>query len=397
MAATSWQQARRIAADTDPAPPQRIGLISALGAVLAQPVAALADLPPVPSADFSGWAVGGVGPWEALPHRTGERLPDGAAVRIPEGAPLPEGALGVLSDRYALVEADAGRRTVLIGENGRPAPRPGMLKPGYGVARAGSKAAAGQTLLKPGEVITAGTIALAAAAGVDELTVIPPATVAPILLHSDLLQTGPPRRGRDRDVVAPLIPTWVMGAGGRCLPEQVGPGDSRQLADMIDSSGCEITVVSGGHSPGVADQVLTALDLLHAEILIDHVALDPGGQMLLAELRDGRRVLALPREPAGAVVALALLLQPMMDALSSRLLPRWPTVMLREGLEPDGHGRAVPVAVEPGELADLAVAQPWHGPHGLAAVSGADGIAFLDADKGRRGDSVPIVALPGKQ
>jgi molybdopterin molybdotransferase len=385
-------QARRIAADLDPAPVQRVGLVSALGAVLAQPVAALADLPPVPSAEASGWAVAGVGPWTIVEAPEDGSLPDGCALRIPEGAPLPAGTLGVLADRFAVLE-DAGA-TLLIGESGRPAPRPGMLKPGYGVAAAGSGAAPGQILLKPGEIVTAGSIALAAAAGVDDLTITPPGTVAPILLQTDLLSTGPPRRGRDRDVAAPMLSTWVMGSGGRCLPERAVAEEAIALADAVDEAGCELTVITGGRRPGVSSEAVAAMTRLGAEVLIDAVDLRPGGEVVLAELRDGRRVLALPREPAGAVVALALLLNPMLAAVSARASHRWPTAMLREDVEQDTSARALPVVVEPGELADLALVRGWSGPHGLAALAGADGIAFFDRGKGRRGESVPVVPLP---
>ena len=58
--------------------------------------------------------------------------------------------------------------------------------------------------------------------------------------------------------------------------------------------------------------------------------------------------------------------------------------------------RAVAVQIEAGELADLGTVQPWSGPHGLAAVGTADAIAFIDPGRGNRGDSVPVVALPGR-
>jgi molybdopterin molybdotransferase len=186
-----------------------------------------------------------------------------------------------------------------------------------------------------------------------------------------------------------------MGAGGRCLPEQSGPDEAAALADLLDSVGCDIIVVTGGRGPGVGLSAVPALERMRAEILVDAVDLDPGSRVVLAETRDGRRILFLPREPADAVVALALLLSPMMAALSAQLSPRWTTVMLREDSHPTERSRALPVAIEPGELADLAVAHPWQGPHGLAALARADAIAFLDAGKGRRGDSVPVVPLPG--
>lgn len=394
MTFTSWQQARKIAADMDPAAEQRVGLVSALGSVLAQPVAAQADLPPVPSADAAGWAVSGIGPWSVVAGVDDNLLLDGCAVRVSQGAALPQGVLGVLTDKYALVEPDGS--TVLIGSGGSPAPRPGMLKPGYGIAEPGSGAKVGDVLIGAGEVVNAGTIALAAAAGVDELTVIPPANVAPILLQSDLLDTGPPRRGRDRDVVAPLIPSWVMGNGGRCLPEQSVAANGSAVAATIEATGCDLTVISGAAMPGVADAAVQAVEMLGAEILIDTLDIDPGGAVLLAEMRDGRRILALPREPADAIVALALLLHPMMAATSAQPATRWPTVMLRDDIDTFGRSRAVPISIEIGELADLATAQPWGGPHGLAALAGATAVAFLDSHKGRRGDSVAMVPLPAR-
>ena len=73
--------------------------------------------------------------------------------------------------------------------------------------------------------------------------------------------------------------------------------------------------------------------------------------------------LALLREPAAAVVALALLLTPMMcprrpqsgppehgDAARTRPVAR--------------HEQAVALQIEVGELADLATVLPWSGPHG---------------------------------
>ncbi len=397
-----WRQAMRIAADMEPARPIRVGLHSAVGAMLAQPVAALADLPPVTSVAESGYAVRGIGPWTVLPGGAGEHpdreLLDGAAVSVRAGDPLPLGAGAALPVEFAIVEQTAGADVVLVGDaaSGTPDRRPGMIVPGTGVVDPGVDARAGDLLIEAGTVVTAGTIALAAAAGVDELVIIPPATVAPVMMGSDLLHSGPPRRGKNRDIVAPLLPSWIMGAGARCLPEATGSPGGMALADQIDSLGADLTVLTATSEPGVGHDVGDALRHLRAEVLIDRLAADPAHEVLLAEFRDGRRLLALPREPAAAVVALALLLSPMMAALSGRSAARVQTVMLREGLPVTRHERAVAVKIEIGELADLGTVQPWSGPHGLAAVGTADAIAFIDPGRGNRGDSVPVVPLPGR-
>jgi len=187
-----------------------------------------------------------------------------------------------------------------------------------------------------------------------------------------------------------------MGAGGRCLPETTGATEPAVLADTIDAIGADLIVLTGTAHAGVDPVVVTTLRHLRAEILIDQLATQPAGEVILAEFGDGRRVLALPREPLAAIVALALLLSPMMMAVSARTPPRWSTVMLREGVNPSRHERAVAVTVEHGELADLGSVLPWSGPHGLGPMSDADGIAFLDPGRGNRGDSVPWIELPGR-
>lgn len=381
----------------EPARPVTVGLHSAIGTLLAQPVAALADLPPNESARHSGWAVRGIGPWRVATEPGSGQLGDGEAVSVAIGDALPLGTLAVLPHEWSLLEETSGAPLLLVGdpESGVPAHRPGMVTPGSGIDDPGSEARVGDLLIKAGTVVTAGTIALAAAAGVDELTVVPPATVAPIMMGSDLLASGPPRRGKDRDVIAPLLPSWVMGAGARCLPEVSGQLDGPALADQIDSLGADLTVLTATAEPGVGAGVSAALRHLRAEILIDELAARPAGAVLLAELPDGRRLLALPREPAAAVVALALLLTPMMAALSGHTTLRLDTVMLREEAGVSRVERGIPVQIEHGELADLATVQLWAGPHGLSALASADAIALVDANRGQRGDSVPVVPLPG--
>ncbi len=394
----------------DAAAPIRVGLHSAIGAILAQPVTALSDLPPVPSAAASGYAVRGIGPWTVGAGGAdsagsgvtesafaGSAIADGGALAIREGDPVPPDATACLPLDQVLVEQTAGADVVLIGDasSGLPDRRPGMAVPGLGITSAATDAAAGDLLIKAGIRVTAGTIALAAAAGVDELMIVPPATVAPVMMGSDLLDSGPPRRGRNRDIVAPLLPSWIMGSGARCLPEIVGSDNGGALASQIDSLGADLTVLTATSEPGVGTSVSDALQRLRAEILIDRLAARPADQVLLAELRDGRRLLALPREPAAAVVALALLLTPMMRALAGLSPTRLSTAMLREPAPIARHEQAVALQIEVGELADLATVLPWSGPHGLSAVGTADALGFVDIGRGTRGDSVPVIGLPG--
>ncbi len=390
MTGTPWREAMRTAADLPPAPAVRVGLESAIGARLAQPVVAQSDLPPVASAAGAGYAVRGIGPWRIRP--TGTTPEEGEAVAVRGGDPLPPDTLAVVGSREAVVESDI----VLVGDpaTGRPGTRPGMATPGEGITTRATQATAGEVLGKAGTTVTAGTVALAAAAGMDELVVIPPATVAPLVITSDFLDSGPPRRGRNRDIVAALLPAWIMGSGARCLPgATAAPTHAAAVADRVAASDADLTVVTAGADPGPT--IASALRRAGGTILLERVAAHPADAVLLAQLGAGRRVLVLPRDPAAAVVNLALLLSPMIASLSGHPTPPVRSVMLRADAPGSGE-RAVPVQVESGELADLAVAQPWVGPFGLTPVGTCNGIAFLGAGRGRRGDTVPVISLPGR-
>lgn len=385
----------------DPVPAIQVGLTSSIGRVLAQPVAAMSDLPPFDAADQSGWAVSGIGPWmEAEDAASAESLRDGEAVGIGAGTKVPAGCTAVLATQWAVFEGEAPRRRILVGDaaTGQPSRRPGFAEPGAGIRLARSSAAVGDLLLKAGTTVSAGTIALAAAAGCDELTVVPPASVSTVVMASGLLATGPPRRGKDRDVLAPLVPAWAMAAGGRCLPDVAGDQDPSRLADIIDAAGADIVTITSTDHPGIDPVVDDALRHLNAEILIDELATRPAGPVRLAELRDGRRVLALPREPAGAVIACALLLNPMITTLAGLTSTRIPaTAMLRSPVSEPSSERALPAVIERGELADLAEPRPWSGPHGLTALGSADALAFVDAGRGFAGESVCVIPMPGTE
>jgi molybdopterin molybdotransferase len=401
MNPVTWRRAARIAAEIEPTRPTRVGLTSAVGNVLAQPVAALADLPPVDCADARGYAIRGIGPWTVRESpAVNVELRDGEAVAVVSGGLLPVGGEAVLTADRVLEEQAAQHLHVMVGDptTGRPDRRPGLLEPGHGIRPAKSAARAGELLIKAGATITSGTIGLAAAAGADDLLVIPPPAIAIVMRNEGLLPSGPPRRGRDRALLASLAPSWVISAGARCLPDFESPDEVVSLANAIDSAGADLVIVTASAIPETLDVADAALRRLNAEILIDELNCQPGGRVTLAELRDGRRVLCLPPDPASAIVALATILNPAIASMSGKpALGRPVTAMLRKGVAQPDLERAIPVIIERGELADLADPQPWSGPHGLAPLGVADGIAFIDQNRGMAQESVPIMPLPGAE
>ena len=225
-----WRQAVRIAADMDAAAPIRWGLHSAIGAMLAQPVAAPSDLPPVPSAD--AWIRGArIGPWTVqntpptggAEGRTECPSADGGGAG-PRGRPRSARRDGVPTTEPGTDRADRRCRCRAGGRSHLRSPgsptRDG--RPGQGVTEAGARCGCRRPVDQAGIRVTAGTIALAAAAGVDELMIVPghggagDDGVGPARL-------GPPRRGRNRDIVAPVVAQLGDGKRRAMPPRDRGP------------------------------------------------------------------------------------------------------------------------------------------------------------------------------
>ncbi|MGW8352745.1 molybdopterin-binding protein [Streptomyces wedmorensis] len=114
--ATAWPEARAAAARAGSTArtgrePSCVPLGQALGRVLAEPLAALTDLPPFDTSAMDGWAVVGPGPWAVreegavLAGHTPVVVPaEGEAVRIATGARVPPGTTAVLRSEHSRTE-----------------------------------------------------------------------------------------------------------------------------------------------------------------------------------------------------------------------------------------------------------------------------------------------------
>lgn len=166
----SWSLARRAAREAaDSLPVVSVPLAVAVGSVLAEPLVATTALPPADAARVDGWAVSGPGPWDVVPGPV-DHLSDGCAVEVDAGGVLPFGSDSVLRADHALVLDEGGRGRLHVGDpaSGRLAPHAGYVEPGSDVRPRGEEAAAGETLLQAGGVVTPAVVALAASAGLDE-------------------------------------------------------------------------------------------------------------------------------------------------------------------------------------------------------------------------------------
>ena len=129
------------------------------------------------------------------------------------------------------------------------------------VRPAGEECAEGEVLAPAGTVLNPALIGLAAAAGHDELLVVPAPRVALVLFGDELATAGVPARGLVRDSLGPQVPAWVARMG----------------VDVVLVERCEDTLAAHveaiSRAAATADVVLTTggtaagpVDHLHAAI-----------------------------------------------------------------------------------------------------------------------------------
>jgi len=397
--ALPWDQARRVAAAAArPLDPIAVRLEAALGCALASPIAALTDLPAFDSAAMDGYAVAGPSPWLLADSdlRAGDeslrRLDPGTAVAIATGAVLPEGCDAVLRSEQARVEtALHGSRlfpldplTALPDDSGT------SLPPGTDVRPRGEECAAGEPLVPAGSVVTPAMLGLAAAAGYDTLDVIPPPTVAVLVLGDELLERGLPRPGRVRDALSPLVPPWLADLGARANPPIRVPDTRQALLDEIEDSTADMIVTTGSTASGPVDFVHDVLDHLRARWIIDGVQVRPGHPMLLAVLPDGRPILGLPGNPLAAVSGLVTLAAPVISTMRGVPVDEHEVTL---GVDVTSHPRdtrIIPVLVEEGRARPLR----FDGPAMLRSLALADALVAIPPSGGLAGSPVTLLPVP---
>ncbi|MFD7642907.1 molybdopterin molybdotransferase MoeA [Kitasatospora sp. NPDC059795] len=384
-----WPLARRAAAlaVAGPLPVERVPSADAIGRTLAEPLAALTDLPAFDTSAMDGWAVAGPGPWRLsgrlLAGQDCTPLADGAAVEIATGAQLPPGATGVLRREHGrLVELPDGTAQ-LCGEVG----------PGQDVRPRGQECRRGEELLPAGLPVTPAVLGLAAAAGHDRLAVRRRPTVELLLLGDELLTSGLPAPGRVRDALGPLLPPWLAAAGADLLGSRYVRDDFGLLRDAIRHSPADLVLTTGGTAAGPVDFLHAALEATGGHLLVDGVAVRPGHPMLLAALPGGRYLVGLPGNPLAAVAGTVTLALPLLDALSGRgtAVAAGPTGTLAAALP--GHPadtRLHPVRRTPAGLVPL----PHDGPAMLRGLARAEALAVVPPGGLPAGEPVEVLPLP---
>ena len=314
---------------------ESVGLASADGRVLAEPIVAQVQAPRADVSSMDGYAVGTLTGSTTL-HVVGESVAGagflgcigpGEAVRIFTGAPVPTGAERVVIQEN--VRRDGDRATIV--EAGE----------GTNIRRAGSDFALGTVLVEAGALLGPRTIVAAAAADLAELLVFRRPRVRVIATGDELADPGRARSwpGSIPESVSFGVAAMARAWGGDVLGGVRLRDDLEEMRPAARAAldGADLVVVTGGASVGDRDFAKPMFgDAL--ELIFSKVRIKPGKPVWLGKVGQ-TLVLGLPGNPTSAMVTARLSLAPLLAGLTGRD-PRaalnWTPAPLAEPLGPAG-------------------------------------------------------------
>jgi molybdenum cofactor synthesis domain-containing protein len=359
---------------------ERVGLRSAAGRVLAEPVAADRDVPPFARAAMDGYAVRAAdtsAAREAAPATLrcidqifagqvpARRVDPGTCIEVATGAPMPEGA-----DAVVMVEdtrKGAGAEVHVLA----PA------RAGQHIGCQGADIERGQRVLEPGVWLNASRVGVLAALGHPDVLVYARPEVAILVTGNEIVDPGRPLQpGQIYDINSFTLAAVVAEHGGVAVPHRTAADTIEDLVRSLDAClSSDVVVFSGGSSVGERDLVLDAL-AARGDVRFHGLAVKPGKPTAFA-IAAGTPVFAMPGYPASCLSNAYVLLAPALRRIA-RLPDRPPQAIAlplgaRISSAPGRH-QFFTVRVEHG------VAMPAFKASGdITSLSQADGYIEIDA------------------
>jgi len=312
---------------------ERVAILDSRGRILAEPVVADRDSPPVDCSAMDGYAVriGDLLLGRELPvlgeARAGGPPPpmpaERGCIRVATGSPRPFGADAVIPREHTVERL--GDRGAVSRIEVKPDATPRL---GDHWRLRGENARAGSLLVGVGATIDAAVTATLAACGVARPLVRRKIRVTILTTGDEVVavdQAPPPERFRDSN--GPALAMLVAGRPWLEVAHLAHLADDPErlnatLAHAIAAS--DAVLFTGGVSMGHRDLVRAAVESLGAEIIFHRLPQRPGRPMLAAiALRDGRPVpvFGLPGNPLSALVTARRIVLPTLASIAGTRLP----------------------------------------------------------------------------
>lgn len=360
-----------------------VPVAEAVGARLASDIVSMVAVPPFDNTAVDGFAVQAVdvatpgarlriigtiaaGDAGDLPVGPGE------AARIMTGAPIPPGA-----DAVAMVEVcevDDALGVVSIAE---------PLHVGKAVRTAGDDIAAGATVLRAGDLVTAGGLGLLCTLGLTDVEVIRRPRVGVISTGDELVQPGHPLGpGQIHDSNRATLVALVREAGCEVVDLGLIADDEDLIEDalVLAAATCDAVISSGGVSMGDFDFVKVVLDRI-GDMRWMQIGIRPAKPLAFGRIGT-TPVFGLPGNPVSSMVSFELFARPVLRAMGGHGLEQRTAIaaVAPDGLPRRPDGKVHFARVSLGRSADLgwvATSSGGQGSHQLSAMAHAGGLAVL--------------------
>jgi molybdopterin molybdotransferase len=393
----SFVEARKIVLDSVvPLGIEKVEILSAVGRVLAEDVAAPWDMPLWDNTAMDGYAVHAVdcpgggtlklaGFLPAGGHMTAE-VERGTAVKIMTGAPIPPGADAVVP--YEETEESDGRVSIIS-----------TVKPGDHIRFKGEDVRSGETVLPAGTLLRPSEISMLASFGKIFVPVRRRVRVAILSTGDELVEPGEALEpGKIVNSNSLALAAAVTQAGG--IPVMLGIArDNRDSLreKMVEGLRADVLITSAGVSAGDCDYVRDVLSELMVVQAFWKVDIKPGRPTAFG-LRDGKPVFSLPGNPVSSLLTFEEFVRPALLKMMghTRVLRPMVKATLQEDVrKKPGRVNFIRVAVtqENGEFLVQSAGKQDTG--FLKTLLLADGIAVIPADCEdlRAGDQVDVHLL----
>ncbi len=290
-----------------------IAVGDAAGRVLSEPLILDRDSPPIDVSAMDGYAVRVADVVSAEMPVAGTscagsppmKLPDGSAIRIFTGAPIPIGADCVVK-REDTLELDQRVRIEL------PIDR---IKPRQNIRYQGENGNIGGVALVSGTELAAPAMASVATFGRGKLQVRRRLRVAVLNTGDELIPAGEPASAwQIRDSNGPLLEAWLrrtpwIDFQGRWQARDSFDGIRAAVEERLKS--VDTLILTGGVSMGDTDFVPKAIDSVGGKIVFHRLPIRPGKPVLGAVL-DGKLVVGLPGNPVSVAVTSRVIAAPLL-------------------------------------------------------------------------------------
>jgi molybdopterin molybdotransferase len=334
---------------------ERVGLLEAVGRVLAEEMTAGMDVPPFARAAMDGYAVRaedtfGAGNFSPkllelievihAGESASKEVRLGTCIQVATGSPMPPGADAV----------------VMVEDTELDDAKVKVYKPVYPHQNAsplGEDIKQGSLVLSPGMLLDPSKIGVLAALGFQKVVVYQKPQVAVIPSGNEILAPGEPLTlGKIYDINSYTLSALIMTHGGvpRIFPIMKDTLES-VISTIREALTFDLIVLSGGSSVGERDMMVEAVERM-GELKFHGIAVKPG-KPTLCGIVEGRLLLGMPGYPTSCLTNGYGILAPAlrkMARLGQRSLASVKALMARRYTSTIGRHQYLPVRLDGGEV-----------------------------------------------